>query len=186
MSYFAQKVGSGAMLLLKEVCLSTDVLAPGRMLNLPSRGATDDLCYEACSCLENNFAGTHAPLRFECDHLSHMVHDYSLLSSLTGRANFGHWYFSNEYILYLHVESLKVILVDRSGRFKPTSDIFYEMYNILLNILIVRLRHFAAFHVWPWAISASVICPMPETLPSVFWWSTTDTLIERWWGLFLA
>lgn len=75
--YLAQKVDLGAMPLLKEVYLSTDVLAPGKMLDLPSRGATDVLFYEACNCLENIFAGTYVSLRFESDLLSHMVHDYS-------------------------------------------------------------------------------------------------------------
>lgn len=76
-SYLAQKVDLGAMPLLKEVYLSTDVLAPGKMLDLPSRGATDVLFYEACNCLETLFAGTNVSLSFESDLLAHMVHDYS-------------------------------------------------------------------------------------------------------------
>jgi len=76
-SYLALKVDLGATPLLKEVYLSTDVLAPGKMLDLPSRGATDVLFYEACNCLENLFAGTDVSLSFESDLLAHMVHDYS-------------------------------------------------------------------------------------------------------------
>lgn len=76
-SYLAQKVDLGAISLLKEVYLSMDVLAPGKLLDLPSRGATDILFYEAYNYLEPFFAGTDVFLRFENDLLAHMVHDYS-------------------------------------------------------------------------------------------------------------
>jgi hypothetical protein len=75
--YIAQKVNAGAMPLLKEVFLSTDVLAPGKMLDLPSRGATDVLFYEAYNLLKSLFTGTDVCLRFESDLLSHIAHDYS-------------------------------------------------------------------------------------------------------------
>lgn len=76
-SHLARDVNQGALPFLGEVYLSTDVLAPGRMLDLPLRGATDLLFEKSCDNLKSLFAGTEVCVRFENNLLSKIADDYS-------------------------------------------------------------------------------------------------------------
>jgi hypothetical protein len=82
MSHIASKVNEGAIPLLRQIYLSTDVLAPGKMLDLPSRGATDVLFEESCDSLQSLFAGTAVCIGFEDNMLSQVTDDYSFAFEL--------------------------------------------------------------------------------------------------------
>lgn len=71
----AQSIG-GLLPLLTEVSLSSDVLYPGRMLDLPSRGATDLLFDGSCEKLSGLFFGTNVDLQFESGLFEKTVDDY--------------------------------------------------------------------------------------------------------------
>jgi hypothetical protein len=82
MCHIARQVNEGAIPLLGQIYLSTDVLAPGKMLDLPSRGATDILFEKSCDTLQCLFAGTAVCIGFENNLLSHVTDDYSFAFEL--------------------------------------------------------------------------------------------------------
>jgi hypothetical protein len=77
MSYLAREVKQGAIPLLGEVYISIDVLAPGGMLDLLLRGATDMLFKASCDKIKSLFIGTGVYVGFEGALLSKVADDYS-------------------------------------------------------------------------------------------------------------
>ncbi|KAL2793723.1 hypothetical protein BJX66DRAFT_305518 [Aspergillus keveii] len=65
--YLANLASTGLFPNLKNVFLHSDDIYPGRMLDLPRRGATDVLFYEACRMLLGIFKGTEVTLRLNKD-----------------------------------------------------------------------------------------------------------------------
>lgn len=76
MSHVATQSTDGVLPLLTEVSLFGDVLYPGRMLDLPSRGATDVLFDASCQKLSGLFSHTAVDLQFEGDLLERTADDY--------------------------------------------------------------------------------------------------------------
>ncbi|GLA56004.1 hypothetical protein AnigIFM63604_003493, partial [Aspergillus niger] len=72
----AECVLNGQLPNLQIICLHSDGIFPGKMLNLPQRGATDILFNEACRKLLDIFDGTGITLRFENDLLDKTVQGY--------------------------------------------------------------------------------------------------------------
>jgi hypothetical protein len=64
---------------LKTVLLRSDITYPGRMLDLPRRGATDILFGEACQTLRDKFKGTKIKLGLESDLLGSTVQGYATM-----------------------------------------------------------------------------------------------------------
>lgn len=88
MSQLACRAKAGDLPLLETIYLSTDVLAPGRMLDLPSRGATDILLRESCNNLTRLFHGTGVNIQFEDGLLAKSAHDYSFAFDFGPSGNF--------------------------------------------------------------------------------------------------
>ncbi|KAL3496343.1 hypothetical protein BJX62DRAFT_193924 [Aspergillus germanicus] len=67
LTYLANLASTGFFPNLKNVFLHSDNIYPGRMLDLPRRGATDVLFHEACRMLLGIFNGTGVALRLNKD-----------------------------------------------------------------------------------------------------------------------
>ncbi|CEL10243.1 hypothetical protein ASPCAL13365 [Aspergillus calidoustus] len=77
MIYLANLASTGRFPNLKNVFLHSDDIYPGRMLDLPRRGATDVLFHEACRGLLGIFNGTNVTLRLNKDLLRGTVRGYA-------------------------------------------------------------------------------------------------------------
>ncbi|KAL3442327.1 hypothetical protein BJX65DRAFT_312906 [Aspergillus insuetus] len=75
--YLANLASTGLFPHLKNVFLHSDNIYPGRMLDLPRRGATDVLFHEACRMLLKIFDGTDVTLRLNKDLLGITVRGYA-------------------------------------------------------------------------------------------------------------
>ncbi|KAL2838523.1 hypothetical protein BJY01DRAFT_258000 [Aspergillus pseudoustus] len=77
LTYLAELALTGHFPRLQNILLHSDIIYPGRMLDLPRRGATDILFNKACQRLGEIFKGTGITLRLSGDLLASTVRGYA-------------------------------------------------------------------------------------------------------------
>ncbi|KAJ0418660.1 hypothetical protein BJY00DRAFT_287502 [Aspergillus carlsbadensis] len=77
LTYLATLAATGLLPNLENIFLHSDTIYPGRMLDLPRRGATDVIFHEACRGLRGIFKGTGITLRLNKDLLEVTVRGYA-------------------------------------------------------------------------------------------------------------